>query len=249
MRLAEHLHHLQEHGSGLAEAAASAGIDAAVPTCPGWQVRDLLAHIGMVHRWAASIITDRHTKPPSDEEFPSPSDEELLDWYAAGHVALVETLRSAPSDTECWSFLPAPSPLEFWARRQAHETTVHHLDAAAAIGSGADVGVDVRLAVDGLDELLLGFFARSRGRLVADPPLTLGVEATDGDPGDAWTVAVRPNDREVNRGLARGDCIVRGRAADLYAFLWNRRGDDALVISGNRKVLDVWREKARITWS
>jgi uncharacterized protein (TIGR03083 family) len=250
MRLDEHLDHLQKHGEGLGAAAAAAGLDARVPTCPEWQVRDLLAHIGRVHRWAAGFVSEQRAEPPGDDAFAQvPSDDGLLDWYAVGHAALIDTLRSAPADIECWTFLPAPSPLEFWARRQAHETTVHHIDVAGAAGTATDVDVDPRLAVDGLDELLLGFFARTRGRLVADPPLTLGVEATDGAAGDAWTVAVRPNDREITRGVARGDCLVRGRAADLYAFLWNRRDDDALTISGDRKVLDVWREKARITWS
>ena len=34
----------------------AAGPDAPVPTCPGWTVRDLLAHQGMVHRWATAVV-------------------------------------------------------------------------------------------------------------------------------------------------------------------------------------------------
>ena len=34
----------------------AAGPDASVPTCPGWTVRDLLAHQGMVHRWATAVV-------------------------------------------------------------------------------------------------------------------------------------------------------------------------------------------------
>ena len=34
----------------------AAGADAPVPTCPGWTVRDLLAHQGMVHRWATAVV-------------------------------------------------------------------------------------------------------------------------------------------------------------------------------------------------
>ena len=48
---------------------------------------------------------------------PLPDDGELVDWYVAGHSALVEALATAPTDLQCWSFLAAPSPLAFWARR------------------------------------------------------------------------------------------------------------------------------------
>ena len=55
----------------------------------------------------------------------------------------------------------SPAPREFWARRQAHETTIHRADAVAA-GLGrrprsAELDLDPAFAVDGLDELLTGF--------------------------------------------------------------------------------------------
>jgi len=52
---------------------------------------------------------------------------------AAGSAAL----SAAPPDLRCWTFLPAPSPLAMWARRQAHETTVHRVDAELAAASVA----------------------------------------------------------------------------------------------------------------
>ncbi|WP_435839745.1 maleylpyruvate isomerase N-terminal domain-containing protein, partial [Streptomyces anulatus] len=30
-------------------------------TCPGWQIRHLLRHTGMVHRWAAALVAEGHT--------------------------------------------------------------------------------------------------------------------------------------------------------------------------------------------
>ena len=36
--------------------ADRAGLRAPVPTCPDWTVRDLVAHQGMVHRWAAALL-------------------------------------------------------------------------------------------------------------------------------------------------------------------------------------------------
>lgn len=46
--------------------------------------------------------------------------------------------RWAAGYVDCWTFLDAPSPLAFWARRQAHETAIHRADAQlAADGPGA----------------------------------------------------------------------------------------------------------------
>jgi uncharacterized protein (TIGR03083 family) len=175
-----------------------------------------------------------------------PGDHELLGWFREGHGGLVDAINRAPADLECWSFLPAPSPLAFWARRQAHETTIHRADVEAAGGKPLDV--EPTLAVDGIDELLLGFYKRKRGRLVADPALTLGIRVTDAQPDDAWTVVISPEGRDVTRGQATGDCVVSGSASDVYQFLWNRRDRSAISLAGEPAVLDLWTEKARITF-
>ena len=60
-----------------------------------------------------------------------------------------------------------PSPLAFWARRQAHETAVHRYDAQSAAPGGppAPAGAfDPAFAADGVDELIMGFAARRRYR-------------------------------------------------------------------------------------
>jgi uncharacterized protein (TIGR03083 family) len=249
VKVAQHLTQLQEHGVAMADAAEKAGLDAPVPTCPGWQVRDLVAHTGRVHRWAASFVATARTAPPTSEaELATPPDDgELLSWFRAGHAALVHTLQTASPDVECWAFLPAPSPLAFWARRQAHETAIHRLDAESAGGTAPTFAT--RFAVDGIDELLLGFFSRARSRLVADPPVSLGLQATDADDDTAWTIAVGASSRDVNRGVARGTCVVGGPASDLYQLLWNRRDATGLQVSGDKRVLDLWRTKALVTWS
>ena len=51
-----------------------------------------------------------------------------------GCADLVAALAAAPDDLECWTFLPAPSPRAMWARRQAHETAIHRVDAELAAG-------------------------------------------------------------------------------------------------------------------
>jgi uncharacterized protein (TIGR03083 family) len=210
-------------------------------------VRDLLGHQGQVHRWAATYVTSGRTDTDVSLE-KVPDDAELFAWFRDGHARLVDGIMAAPIDLQCWSFLPAPSPLAFWARRQAHETTIHRADAETAVGNQLEV--EPVLAVDGIDELLLGFFqGPGRRRFAADPAQTLGIRTTDAHADDAWTVVIGPEGREVKRGVASGDCVISGTASDIYQFLWNRRDRSAVQLDGDAAVLDLWQEKARITWS
>jgi uncharacterized protein (TIGR03083 family) len=176
---AELLGTLDREGRLLAETAAAAGTDARVPSCPGWRVRDLLRHTGAVHLWATGVVADVHTARPPMGDPPDLDGADLLAWYRAAHRRLVRTLAEAPGDVRCWTFHPAPSPspLAFWIRRQAHETAVHRFDAESARG-GAPTAVDTGFAVDGIDELLRGFHARSRSRVRTEEPRVLRVRAT-----------------------------------------------------------------------
>lgn len=54
MRVDEHVNELERQGGAVADAAAAAGPDAAVPTCPGWTVRHLLTHTGVPYRLAVA---------------------------------------------------------------------------------------------------------------------------------------------------------------------------------------------------
>src|SRR5437588_112199 len=44
-----------EHTQRLAESAALAGSDTAVPTTPAWTITDLVEHVGQTQHWAAQI--------------------------------------------------------------------------------------------------------------------------------------------------------------------------------------------------
>ena len=246
MDIATHLNALDNEGNLLAEAAEKTGLDAPVPSCPDWQVGDLVQHVGQVHRWAHSYVSSGRTTPPDEHDSPAtPADDDhLLDWFRDGHRTLLAALGQAPDDLECWAFLPAPSPRAFWTRRQAHETAIHRADAQLAAGILPDY--PPAFAADGVDELLAGFFARPRGRLRADPAVRLGVHATD--TGDAWTMTIGPDARDVVREARDADCTVTGSASDLYLLLWNRSDMRSCTVEGDPAILDLWREKAKISW-
>jgi len=165
MEIAEHVNALRREGEWLADAAERAGLDATVPPCAPWQVKDLLRHTGYVHRWAARHITecpDQIIDGPSEEEILSggADDAGLLAWFRDGHAALAQTLAMADPAVACATFMPAPSPLAFWARRQAHETAIHRADADSAAGTMPEYEAD--FAADGIDELITGFGRRRK---------------------------------------------------------------------------------------
>src|SRR5204862_2895326 len=107
-----------------------------------------------------------------------------------GHAALVTALEAAPEDLACWTFLPAPSPRAFWARRQAHETAIHLADAWSA--SGESASFSPAFAADGVDELLYGFGGRRRAGMRTTVERTLALRATDRD--ERWHVRLTAGD-------------------------------------------------------
>ena len=53
MEITTHITAIQDDGKLFAEAAEMGGLDRDVPSCPGWDVRELVRHLGMIHLWAA----------------------------------------------------------------------------------------------------------------------------------------------------------------------------------------------------
>lgn len=250
----------EEHGDAIGTAAtvlrANAGavpLDAPVPTCPEWTVRDLVAHQGMVHRWATAIVEGAGPQDVPEEPFLREADAaaDLLGWFDTGATALLQALSTALADRSIWFFLPdAPAPREAWARRQAHETTVHAVDAMAArLGrppGGEEVWFGDRLALDGIDELLLGFVPRDRAGLRSADPVTVHIAPSRTEA--AWTVALSPDAAPLTSVGAHGmpDAVLSGTPVEVYLGLWNR--GDAVVVEGDAGVLDAWRSGMRVSW-
>jgi uncharacterized protein (TIGR03083 family) len=252
VEVGEHIGALDRDGRLLLDAARASGLDAPVPTCPDWRVRDLLAHVHYVHRWAAAYVADALTEmvPEPDEAellAIAPPDDALLARMEESHAELVRALASAPADLFCWTFLPAPSPLAMWARRQAHETAIHRVDAELAAGR-SPTAFDPGFAADGIDELLLGFLGRVQPPANVEAVLgTIGLEASDRP--ERWSIRLTTVDVDTTRGITSCELRVRATAADLYLLLWNRPPSCAPDLTGTVELLDAWRERIRISWS
>lgn len=251
----EHIAALLAGGKVLRDAAAQAGLDTPVPTCPRWDVRALVTHQGMVHRWAAANLRGDRDHDTGATTAQAASEPDLLAWFTTGLDALVDTLHATPEQAEAMVFLKdAPPPRRFWARRQAHETTIHAADAvAAALGRtprAADLPIPAEVAADGIDELLHGFITRGKGKLRSPEPFTISVATSD--TGHAWTMRIAEASLTTVTGAAdiageAADASFTGTAAQLYLALWNR--GDEMTVRGRADVLQLWRSRVRIRWS
>jgi uncharacterized protein (TIGR03083 family) len=250
LSLDDHLAALVHSGRVLRDTAAAAGLEAPVPTCPAWTVRKLVTHQGMVHRWAAANLRRKREFRARDAAAEAAAAPDLLAWFSAGLEALREAIRTTADDARALVFLnDAPPPRRFWARRQAHETTIHSADAVAArVGrwpAAADLPIDPQLAADGVDELLCGFITRGKGKLNSPEPMTVVVAAEDA--GRAWTIRLTPESLTTDPGAAaQPDATLSGTAAQLYLGLWNR--GDEIVVNGRGDLLPRWRERVRVRW-
>jgi uncharacterized protein (TIGR03083 family) len=247
MKLHRHLDGIREALEALAVHASAAGLDAKVPTTPDWDVRRLVAHQGLVHRWATATILGGGIDDDAVEREGLDADDPVA-WLYDGGAHLIEVLEAAPADLEALVFLAdAPPAREFWARRQCHETTIHAVDALAAdLGRhprSTDTWIDRDLALDGIDELLTGFLPRPRSRLRAPDPTTVAVLPDDAD--ERWLVSVSDRPPVTARGLGDqdADVVLRGSAAALYLTLWNR--SDEVSADG----FELWADGASVTWS
>lgn len=255
MEIAEHITLVAAEGKLLATAADQGGLDVPVPTCPGWDMRELLRHLIEIHLWAAAHVAQPHDKPWIDdlEELVAfwpdlavfwPDDDKLTEWYLDSNANLVSALQSAPLDVEAFTFLPAPSPLAMWARRQAHETAVHRFDAENAAGIESELAPV--FAADGIDELLAAFAPR-RKEFPVEFERAMHVHAVDTD--DHWRVTMSPDGIVTTRDEGPADLTLSGTAADLYLVLWNRAKDSKVAVAGDAELLEKWHGNHRVRWS
>ena len=250
---------LDDLGEGLGSAstvlranAAAAGLDGHVPTCPEWTVLDLVTHQGMVHRWATSHLVGAPDNGTEVFERQGRESPDVLGWFDNGATALLQAIVDAPDDLDAFVFLKdAPAPKVFWTRRQCHETTIHAVDALAArLGrppTTRETWIRPGIALDGIDELLVGFVTRRTRGISPSEPTRLLVRPEVG--GVGWLVDMAPERSVVTQRIridgrhVSADAEISGDPVDLYLRLWSR--------SATEPANDVerwWRDTVSISW-
>ena len=177
-----------------------------VPSCPGWTVADLTAHITAVHRWVLGAL--RNEGSPPYDEIPADAAD-----YAEAATALVARLHEMPPEAPCWTFNKQDSTAGFWRRRQLHEVSIHRWDVDQH-------DIDLTIAADGIGEVVDFFLPRQLGTgrtTVPEGTLTL-------DNGtQSWTLVSGEGP----------EATVLGSSADLNLLLWGRRTLDEVTVEGD----------------
>ena len=234
----------RREGSALLS-AGRLGLDVAVPSCPGWDVRRLLLHVGRVYHYAAHTLDSRADAAPERRPRP-PADVDPVTYCEDALEELVQALGGADPQTPVWNWSPLPDTAAFWARRMAHESAVHRWDAQHA--HGYQQRIEPQLAVDGIAELLEVMLPRALGNpgAKADVPAPDGVLEVDCvDVGERLAVRIGPRTAEPAVGESP-DTTVSGHAADLLLVLYGRLPLAAVEVTGDLALLDTWTASVRL---
>ena len=222
----------------------SPDISVAVPTCPGWTIADLTRHTGTIHRWATRIVRERAGSRIAFPEGESPRDsaDGWAQWLTAGAAPLLAALRAAGPGAAVWTWGPGRSS-GWWARRVAHETTVHRADAELALGLVPSI--DPVAAADGIDEFLANLPMARRpsahlGSLPAGESLHLHATDSDGE----WVLRFGDGTVSWSRGHEKATTAVRGPVAELLLFVYGRvpAADRRLAVFGDPSLARAWQQ-------
>lgn len=225
---------VRREGEGLLT-AAGLGTDVPVPTCGDWMLEDLVRHVWQVYAnvtlYAATRATERPDKLP---EMPGGDPVELL----GGQLdELVTALTECEADTPIWTWVfDQPDGAIFWARRMAHESSVHRFDAQDA--HGVRQPIDPDLAADGIDELIDVIMPRVYSRdSVTGPVGTLCLESTD---AGSWALELGPDG--VKRIDPPREPTVRahGTSTRLLLACYGRIPWSSAELDGDGALLESW---------
>ena len=246
---------ISEASRELAEVAATVGAHSRVPACPGWTMRQLVAHvISGLSGWYTYNLThgaerlDYAASWSSQPALPRGNAERLRRLVEAADE-FIELVASIDLEAPCYVF-QSRRTARAWLQRAATETAVHLRDAQEVLGQfsvwpadRAAASIDETLRVMWHGALLL------RGDLGAErvPDEAITVGATD--LGMVWRVRKAPGDFIVERLDPTGapfDLSVMGRSDDLIAWLWGRTPASQLAFTGDIARIDAWNLSAHI---
>ncbi|GAA1363915.1 maleylpyruvate isomerase family mycothiol-dependent enzyme [Streptomyces beijiangensis] len=234
---------------------AGADLSVTVPTCPDWNLGDLVRHVGAAHRWAEIIVRTKSLVEVPDDDVPGvpgPGNDEpaaLEAWLAEGADLLAATLREAGPDAESWTWA-WEQRAGFWARRMVHETVIHRADAASA--AAVPFETDPEVAADTVDEWLqIVAFSAACGDPEAQELRGAGrsihLHATDAPGVDAeWLIEFGDEGFTWRRGHEKANVALRGPLSDVLQVFYRRLPSDSerVEVLGDAGLLDFWLARA-----
>ncbi len=252
MDFSDYLVHLRTEASRLA-AVAELGLDAPVPSCPGWVVSDVVGHTGMVYRHKTTIIRQQITdEPPDTEELP---DDGHIAWFLAAADDLVSALENAGPDQTAWTWHEDDQTTGFWARRMAHESVIHRIDVELA--HEVVEPIDVDLASDGVDGIITAMMTGYPDW--SDVTRTdRTVRLTARDAARRWDMrfitfsgtSTRTGHEFVDEPslvleeLSNPGAVISASAEELDRYLWGRGPGSTLDVTGDDAMVDIVRDIA-----
>lgn len=230
---------VRREGEGIV-AAGRIATDVAVKTCGDWTMHDLLVHVGRVYHRAAALVSERCTTAQDAPEAP-PADVDAVGYLSEALDELVDALSSADPETPVWNWSDEPDVAAFWARRMAHESTVHRYDAQRAHGLAQPIDADV--AHDGMDELVDVLLKRVVSRdSVTLPTATYLFAATD---GGTWPLRLSGETIERLDVAKEPDVTARGTTSAVLLGAYGRVKWASLEVEGDAALLDAWSAAVR----
>ncbi len=218
--------------------ASGEALDLPVPTCPDWNVSDLVGHLGDVFSfWRTQLETASPEGPAEPASRGVPPGVDMVEWLSAACAKLLSSLAVRDPEDRCWNWSGTELTAEWVCRRMALEAAVHRYDVELSIGSPTPIARD--LAVDGIDEWIGVHLATE---VPEAPGVSLGgvLCLACADAGAAWTVEVTTGRLRWRDGRGPADAVLVGPASDLYLYCWNRRPLEVLELTGNRAVAAAW---------
>jgi uncharacterized protein (TIGR03083 family) len=228
------------------EAAGDAGqLDATVPTCPDWTVRQLAFHLSDVYRYVATHVVRGEASKP-ERAAPEPTEGvDPLAYFDRQFAEVLRVLEAVDPDLPAYNWAPQAKRASFWHRRMAVETAMHRWDAQVAVGPAEPV--EAKLATDGINEVMDSMLPAGRRRGQVEG--VRGVVALHAaDVGQDWYIRLRgqgiallDTDTLLDDDHPHERAQATGTASDLLLALYGRVPYDVLEVAGDPRLLEALR--------